>query len=136
MQRNLKKAMTEEFLWWAQDYFTEDRLNTLLDKNAVFEEYRATLPKAMADMIKPQTFKTRLQLFCEYNDWVFNPDELLRSESERARNDIRKKTAGEDHYYFYIQTDKEQKVPVELLLGTDDLPNPDAGKAPLFESVE
>lgn len=143
-RRNLQKSMTEEFMWWAEDWFTESRLDRLVDKDAAFAEYRATLPKAAADMIRPQTFKARLQMFCRYKDWTFNPRCLLLTDTERARNDIRRKVNYEDRYYFYIDTTGEENLPVADILGTaaatqggaggagGDAPPDDGGDLPIF----
>ena len=103
-RRNLKTAMTQEFLNWAEDWFTDERLNRLLETSAVFDEYRKTLPKVIAENMKPTSFKRRLKLFCQYKDWVFNPEALMTTASERERCDIRRKVMGQDRYYFYIDT--------------------------------
>ena len=121
--RNLKKAMTQEFLYWAEGYFTEDRLNQIQETAVVFEEYRKELPKPIAEMMKPQTFKKRLQQFCLYKDWVFNPKSLLRSKTERERCDIRRKIDGKDRYYFFIDTTHNPDLPAGVILaGLDDIP--------------
>ena len=73
-----------------------------------------------ADMIKKQTFKRKLQDFCAYKDWRFNPEELLLSATEKARNDIRRKEDGQDVYYFYIDTTHSESLPVNLILGEGD----------------
>ena len=103
-RRNLKTAMTQEFLNWAEDWFTDDKLNQLLETAEVFGEYKQTLPKVIAENMKPTSFKRRLKLFCQYKDWVFNPEALMTTASERERCDIRRKVMGQDRYYFYIDT--------------------------------
>ena len=67
-----------------------------------------------------RTFKTKLQQYCAYKDWIFNPPELLTTDSEMSRNDIRKKENNEDTYYFYIDTIKSGNLPVKTILGIDD----------------
>lgn len=119
-QRNLQRAMTDEFLWWAEDYFTDDKLNQLLDKDKLLEDYKATLPKTMAENIKPRTFRNKLVMFCQYKDYVFNPKCLLRTATEKDRNEIRKKIHNEDKYYFYIDTTREEQLPVNSILGQSD----------------
>ena len=129
-QRNLKKAMTQEFLYWAEDYFTEDKLNQLHETKKVFDEYKTTLPKSLAEMMKTQTFKKRLQMFCQYKDWIFNPQCLMTSDTEKQRNDIRRKVLGEDRYYFFIDTTKSEDLPVGVILASVDQPDGGAGDAP------
>lgn len=106
LQRTLKKAMTDEFLWWAEDWFTEDRLDVLVDRDEAFNAYKGQLSATAAQMIKPNTFKKKVMDFCTYKDWIFNPEDMLHTESERARNDIRQKVDGVNRYYFYIDTKK------------------------------
>ena len=121
-KRNIQRAITDEFIWWAEDYFNESRLNTLVNKHEAFEAYKATLNEKVAKMIKINTFKTRLIQFCQYKEWVFNPEFMLKTESDRERNEIRMKEGNEDKYYYFISTmpvyeDSEDDVQVD-----DDLP--------------
>lgn len=122
-QRNLQKAMTDEFLWWADDYFTCDKLDQLVDKQKTFEEYKGTIPKSMADMMKIQTFKLKLQMYCQYKEYIFNPRCLLRTETEKQRNDIRKKVNNQDCYFFYIDTTRNEHLPAAQILGSESVPD-------------
>ena len=117
---NLQRAISDEFIWWCEEYFTEDRLNCLVNKHQAFEDYKATLNKKIAYMIKMQTFKNRLQMYCSYKDWIFNPPELLTNDTDRARNDIRRKEKGEVVYYFYIDTVRSGNLPADVILGEED----------------
>ncbi len=133
-RRNLKRAMTQEFLYWAEDYFTEDKLNCLIETSDVFEVYKGTLPKIMGENIKAQSFKRKLRLFCEYKEWTFNPKELLLTKTEKERDDIRRKIKGVDHYYFYIDTTNSEKLDARVILGTvgDEEGSGDVTDRPLF----
>ncbi len=134
-QRNLKKAMTQEFLNWAEDYFTDDRLNRLVETASVFADYRQTLPKVIAENMKPTSFKRRLQLFCQYRDWVFNPQSLMLTKSERDRCDIRRKVKGQDRYYFYIDTAKSEDLPAGVIFEAFDRSVGEGGDGPTPELV-
>lgn len=103
-KRNIQRAITDEFIWWAEDYFNEARLNTLVNKQEAFDAYKSTLNEKIAKMVKINTFKTRLIQFCQYKEWIFNPEHLLTTETEKERNEIRRKENGEDKYYYYIST--------------------------------
>ncbi len=119
-KRNLQRAITDEFLWWAEDYFSEEKLNVLYDIAKALEDYRATLPKKIADMMKPQTFKNRLINFCAYKDWTFNPKALLTTATDQERNRIHKKVNSQDIYYFYIDTtNDEEGLDVKAILGKE-----------------
>lgn len=113
-KRILQRALTDEFLFWAEEYFTEDKLDTLVDKNDAFEAYKATLNPKFAAIIKMRTFKQKLIQYCTYRDWIFNPDRLLTTVSEKERNDIRRKVDNEDRYYFYINTTGESVADIEV----------------------
>lgn len=129
-KRNLQRAISDEFIWWCEDYFTEDRLDCLVNKHDAFEDYKSTLNKKIAENIKIRTFKTKLMLYCEYKEWTFNPPELLTTDSERARNDIRKKEDNRDVYYFYIDTVGNENLPVKTILGIEDPGGPE--ESPIF----
>lgn len=103
-KRMLQRALSDEFIFWAEEYFTDDKLNTLVDKNQTFEDYKATLNPKIAQMIKMKTFKQKLIQYCTYREWKFNPDHLKTTQSDLDRNDIHKKVNGQDVYYFYIDT--------------------------------
>lgn len=103
-KRNIQRAIGDEFIWWAEDYFQDGKLNTLVNKHQAFEAYKATLNEKVSKMIKINTFKNRLIQYCQYNEWVFNPEYLLKSETEKERNEIRRKENGEDTYFYYIST--------------------------------
>ena len=119
-KRNIQRAIGDEFIWWAEDYFNDGKLNTLVNKHSAFDAYKATLNEKTAKMIKINTFKNRLIQFCQYNEWVFNPEGLLTSESEKERNEIRRKENGEDAYFYFISTTQVNSTAVEEIDG--DLP--------------
>ena len=128
-QRNLQRAITDEFIWWAEDWLTESRLDTIVNKQEAFEAYKSTLNRRIQESIKMRTFKTKLIMYCAYKGWVFNPPELLLTESEKQRNDIRRKVNYEDAYFFYIDTrkDPEDELDAASILGTP--PEPEDGGA-------
>lgn len=126
-KRLLQRALSDEFIFWAEEYFSEDKLNCLVDKQKTFEEYKATLNPKFAQMIKMKTFKQKLMQYCTYREWKFNPSYLKTTPSDIERNDIHKKENGQDVYYFYIDTSGESDpIPVPSSSGSseysDDLP--------------
>lgn len=133
--RNLLKAMTQEFLDWAELYFNESTLNQIIDISNVFEDYKKSLPKPIAEMMKKNTFSSRLQCFCLYKDWVYNPRCLLRTKSERATNRIRAKVNGEDRYFFYIDTTKNEDLPVSVIFEAFELSKGRGGGKPVVAAA-
>ena len=106
-KRILQRSLTDEFLYWAEEYFSEERLNALVDQQQAFEDYKATLNPKFASMIKPKTFKQKLIQYCTYRDWKFNPEHLKTTASDKEHNRIHKKENGKDMYYFFIDTSGE-----------------------------
>ena len=103
-KRNMQHSMGDDFLYWADDYFGTDRLDNLQEKNEAFEAFRATLPDSDKKYYKIRTFKERLMMYAHYKGYGFNPTDLMKSDSERKRNDIRGSVEGKDVYYFYFKT--------------------------------
>jgi len=103
-RRNLQRSMNDDFFYWAEDYFTPDRLDVEVDKQEALEAFRLSLPESDRKYAKMHTFKAKLIFFAQYKNWIFNPPHLFNSESERKRNDIRRSVEGKDFYYFYFQT--------------------------------
>lgn len=113
-QRNIQRQIGDDFIYWAEEYFAVDiHRDAYINKAEAFDEYKLSLPKRAQDSVKMQTFKNRLIQFCDYKGWEFNPDEMLQTESDRKRNEIHRKEAGVDVYYFFIRTsgeDVEEKI--------------------------
>ncbi|MDR0694706.1 MAG: hypothetical protein LBF81_05355 [Prevotellaceae bacterium] len=103
-RRNLQRIITDDFLWWADDWFNSRRLNVNIVKEEAFDAFKTKQSKRVADSIKMKTFTDRLQLWCQYHNYEYNPAELLKTETERKRNDIREYRNGEDVYCFHIRT--------------------------------
>lgn len=108
-KRNIQREITDEFIWWADEWFTEERLNINIDRQEAYDAYQLSIPEKYRGSMKPKTFKERLQLYCRYTstkelEYVFNPEDLMRTESERKRGDIREYRAGEDVYCIHIRT--------------------------------
>lgn len=103
-KRILQRSLTDEFLYWAEEYFSDERLNTLVDLNQAFEDYKGTLAPKISQMIKMKTFKMKLIQYCTYRDWKFNPESLLTTPSDKEYNRIHRKVNGESKYFFYIDT--------------------------------
>lgn len=104
IQRTLVKDMGEDFYSWAEEYFTDARLNTLVDINEAQDSFSQKISKVSQNFLTAQRFRRKLIAFCEYHGWEFNPDKVFTSDSDRKNNRIHKKVNNEDHYYFFIDT--------------------------------
>lgn len=133
-RRNLQRAITDEFMWWAEDFFTKDNLNCLVNKHDAFERYKETLTRKAAELIKMNTFTKRLKLFCDYKEWVYNPEALFQnmSESDRARKELHRKEDGRDTYYFYVDTHHATVFNIDRIMRGDK--EPEAEDLPLFSN--
>ncbi|NVO11705.1 MAG: toprim domain-containing protein [Bacteroidales bacterium] len=103
-KRNIQGFVGDEFLDWAESYFTVEKLNIDLDKKKVFEEYKELFPEKDRKFLKSTKFKQKLMLYAEYCGYAFNPKDLMNSQTEIQRNDIRKHVDGKDIYYFHYRT--------------------------------
>lgn len=104
VRRTLVKEMSEDFMWWADEYFTAERLDTLVDQDEARNDCCERLSRRSSDFMTMRKFRQRLQTYCRYKDWKFNPPQILRSMSDYNDNRVHRKVNGQDHYYFYIQT--------------------------------
>lgn len=102
-KRTIQRTLGDEFIYWAEDYFTDSRINVDLEKTELLEAYKKTMPQKFAELIKMRTFKEKLQLYCEFKGYVLNPVDLLKSDAEKERNEIRKYQEGKDLYFFHIR---------------------------------
>ncbi|MEI6767278.1 MAG: primase-helicase family protein [Bacteroidota bacterium] len=103
-KRNIQGAMSDDFLEWAEDYFTHDRLNVNLPRAEAIEDYKASIPANEAKFIKSKKFRERLKLYALYKGYTFNPVDLMHTETERNRNDIRATIDSKTVYYFHLRT--------------------------------
>lgn len=114
MQRTLIKSMSEDFFWWAEDWFTDDRLNNFVDEDEALEAYSSTLSKRSQDFLSKKKFKDKLKEFCQYHGWEFNPPSVFGSQSDMKANRIHRKENNIDKYYFYISTGDEGVSPATM----------------------
>ena len=72
-QRKLRQEIGELFISWADEYFSSDEhLNHRLVKKDLFDAFINYDPGARK-YIGPTDFKKRLQKYCKWKDYVFNP---------------------------------------------------------------
>ena len=111
-KRNLQNIMSDDFLFWAEDYFGTDssgyspNLNRTISKESAFEIFLKTINDREARYWKMARFKKCLQTYAEYCDpqLIFNPDDLKKSKTEIKINDIRDYNESKDVYCFHFRT--------------------------------
>lgn len=114
-QRNIQGLLGDEFIDWADSYFNVEKLNTNVDKSEAYEDFLERIPDRARKYYKRSKFKEKLKIYAEYKDYVFNPLDLFKSESEIKRNDIRETRDGKDVYYFHFRTkdfNKDDELPI------------------------
>lgn len=99
-QSNIKKRsliadMGKSFHEWAIDYFTDDKLNTLIDKKTAYDLLKAE--KHTLRNISSSEFKTRTAQYCELNGYTFCPEEMWTDKKN-------KRIMKNNYELLYIQT--------------------------------
>ncbi len=72
VKRELRQAMGEVFLSWAEKYFHEN-INKRIIKEEMYNNFLTDNPE-QRKWVKPTTFKKKLRKYCEYKDYIFNPN--------------------------------------------------------------
>ena len=72
-QRKLRQDIGELFISWADEYFSSDEhLNHRLVKKDLFDAL-VNYDPAVRKFITPNAFKKKLQKYCKWKGYVFNP---------------------------------------------------------------
>ena len=104
MKRTIAAAIGDDFLWWAQEWFTDSRLNTNVEFKTAYDACKDALSRRASDFMNSRRFKDKLIKFCTYMDWEYNPRDVLKTASDRQNNRITAKMNNEVKYYFYVRT--------------------------------
>jgi hypothetical protein len=136
-RRNIQRDIGDDFIWWADDWFTEDRLNVTVDKTEAFAAWTDTFPDHIKKNVKMKTFTSRLSLYCQYREWKYNPPEMLKSPSEKERGEIRLFKDGKNVYCFYISTVPAAVSSPDASTGDSSAPAPpeDKHEGEIFDRV-
>jgi hypothetical protein len=139
-KRQLRRAMAtglgkeEEFLNWANDYFTvcneeskpevspDDHgyFNTLIVRRTAFDNFKTTLTRKQADEYKANKFKTHLKAWCEYKGFEYNPSNKC-TDKENERIMITRDSQTRE--YIYISTlPRQTSTPEDLPEVDNELP--------------
>lgn len=117
-QRKLRQDIGEEFILWADEYFSdEDHLNRELLRKDVYESLLSYVGNDKRKFYTPQSFKNKLKYYCKFRDYIFNPecynpytgeyrstDKDGRPQTDIKRNGKEYFTIGEPDYYEQHKT--------------------------------
>ena len=77
MLRTLRQQMSESIYQWAEVYFDESthHINFKVPRGEMFEDFKRHFPDARSG-ISQANFKTKLQFYCQFKGYHFNPNKL------------------------------------------------------------
>ena len=76
--RKLRQEMTEEFLSWAEEYFSDPaKRNVQLVRKELYDAFLTYVPE-QRKYCSPTAFKRRIIKYCEYKGYMFNPQKYDR----------------------------------------------------------
>jgi hypothetical protein len=129
-KRQLRREMTrglgkdEEFMSWARDYFvlgstaelTDETagvkistaehgyLNTFIIKDKAYQHFTDTLSDVQGKKYKATQFKKAVIAYCEYMEWMYNPESLCSGQYDTSPESRRiiKTIDGKSTECFYI----------------------------------
>ena len=123
----------EDFLKWANIYFqpcpgTKPKispdeigyLNVPIIRSVAFEAFKKTLTAKQTSDYRTSKFKTHLEAWCLYNDYVLNPENMI---NDKKNNRIMKDVNGETKEVFYISTDPAATPVADVNPDTIHFPN-------------
>lgn len=96
-KRKLISELGTLFLDWAEIFFNDTQLNSMISKRLVYESFVGVLPKNKN--ISPSNFTNKLKLFCELKGYVINPIDKTISQDRR----IFKRVNGIVYELIYIE---------------------------------
>jgi len=138
IKRNLQETMGSAFHDWADLYFgpKSGRLDEFVSRGEAFQDF---LKNSNNKGFSPQRFKTCLEAWCQYNNYVFNPTDLHNSGKRITRKAHKRLPDGsmssqkESVEMFYVKTkatidprhmndeDEIPSTPEEMKVNPDDI---------------
>lgn len=90
-ERNLRTALTASFYDWAVEFFSHPyNIGVPINWYDIFEDYKqvAQASESVKEKISPKAFTDRLRTYCEQNDMVYMPDQLLTTSTDRKKGGL------------------------------------------------
>ncbi|MDR0686898.1 MAG: DNA primase [Dysgonamonadaceae bacterium] len=112
-QRHQRQFMGEEFISWAEEYFSSEEHNNIpIIRKEMFDNFLTYAPD-QRKWCKPTLFKKRILKYCEWKGYKFNPHKydpvtgLPMFYDKDGKPDIDDKSGGKE--YFTIGNNKKQE---------------------------
>jgi len=129
-QRKLRQEITEDFISWADEYFSDDEhINTRLARKDLTDKFFEYAPQ-QRKYITATEFKKKIVKYCKWKGYTFNPQRFDRITGKPiyfdsdGRPDIDDKSGGVE--YFTVANDKWMDEP--SLDNRDDSSHDDSNK--------
>ena len=73
-QRRLRQSMGEDFLTWAEEYFSESgpNINRRMERKEVYESFLSDYPH-LRKYVTPTHFKRKIKAYCKWKGYKYNP---------------------------------------------------------------
>ncbi|GHU80116.1 hypothetical protein FACS1894145_5800 [Bacteroidia bacterium] len=107
-QRIIRQKMGENFLIWAEEYYSpgdNSRLNERILRSEIFDSFKLQNPQEVK-YTTPRKFRDKIIAFCEWKGYIFNPqryDSVTGKPmffDKEGNPDISDKSGG--HEYFTV----------------------------------
>lgn len=73
-ERMLRQSIGEDFLQWAEEYFSDDdHRNRPIPRKRIYEDFQPYIPYGEQRFYKANAFKKRIIDYCKYKGYLFNP---------------------------------------------------------------
>lgn len=125
-QRKMRQFMGENFLAWAEEYFSDDdHLNDRIQRKALYDSFLEYSPDERK-YTKPTTFKKKIRKYCQWKGYLFNPHKcdpvsgIPYKTDNDGRPDYDDKSSGIE--YFMIGTPDEWQAAAQRLIDNEQLP--------------
>jgi len=107
MQRNIRDKVGERFIEWAEDFFTEDKLNVNLKRNDLWDAYLTSFsPNEQKTMKNDKWFKEKISTYALYKGFKFNPADVIGTgKDDLTRNRIRVKEGDKWVEYIHLRNE-------------------------------
>lgn len=97
-RRELLSSIDEDFMEWADDYFSKDseNLNRKIQKSKPYNKYKETINNEM----KQKTFTINLKKYCELKGYEYNPTDVVNTKDGRIIESSQEKNKAVEYIFI------------------------------------